>query len=89
LIPELASYADRLHVSTNHMNDIIKSLTGKAVGRHLQQLLADQATLLLKQTSWSIGEISQTLGYDDPSYFARFYKKQTGITPSALRNQKQ
>lgn len=88
-MPELSSYADYLNVSANHMNDIIKIVTGKPAGRHLQQLLADQATLLLKQTSWSISEIAQTLGYEDPSYFTRFYKKQRGLTPTELRNQKQ
>lgn len=88
-LPVLASYADRLNVSTNHMNDVIKAVTGKAAGRHLQQLLADQATLLLRQTSWSVSEISQALGYDDPSYFARFYKKQKGLSPSGIRVQNQ
>lgn len=86
-MPPLAHYADRLNVSANHMNDVIKAVTGKAAGRHIQQLLADQATLLLRQTSWSVSQISQALGYDDASYFARFYKKQKGLSPTDLRSQ--
>ncbi|MFC4211623.1 helix-turn-helix domain-containing protein [Pedobacter lithocola] len=88
-MPVLASYADRLNVSTNHMNDVIKAVTGKAAGRHLQQMLTDQATILLRQTSWSISEISHALGYQDPSYFARSYKKQKGLSPSGIRVQNQ
>jgi len=85
-MPKLPSYADSLNLSVNHMNDVVKAVTGKPAGRHLQQLLAEQATLLLKQTSWSISEIALALGYEDPSYFTRFYKKQKGVTPTDLRN---
>ena len=86
-IPSLTDHAARLFVSTNHMNDTVKAVTGRSAGQHIQQLTATHATTLLKQTTLSISEIADQLGFEDPSYFARFYKKQTGVTPTSFRKQ--
>jgi AraC-like DNA-binding protein len=84
-IPSLADHASRLYVSTNHMNDTVKAVTGKSAGQHIRQLTAVHATTLLKQTARSVSEIADQLGFEDPSYFARFYKKQTGVSPTSFR----
>ena len=45
------------------------------------------AKSLLKDSDLSIGEVSVAIGVDDPSYFTRFFRKSTGITPSQFRKQ--
>ncbi|MBN9380490.1 MAG: helix-turn-helix transcriptional regulator [Chitinophagaceae bacterium] len=86
-IPSLAAYAHRLHVTPNHLNDTVKAVTGRSVGQYLQQELSRYASALLQQTDLPIGQIADRLGFKDPAYFARFYRKHTGVSPSESRRQ--
>jgi YesN/AraC family two-component response regulator len=43
------------------------------------------AKSLLKESDLSVGEVSTAIGVDDPSYFTRFFRKSTGMTPSEFR----
>jgi len=84
-VKKISQYADELGVSQNHLNDTIKSITGKSAGQLIKSQLTRQATMCLMHGKKSISEISYSLGFEDPSYFARFYKNQTGQTPSEFR----
>jgi len=84
-LKRVADYADALGVSQNHLNDTIKSITGHSAGQLMKSQLVKQATMCLKHSTKTIAEIGYLLGFDDPSYFARFYKKQTGKLPSDFR----
>lgn len=81
----VAAYADELGVSQNHLNDTVKAITGKSAGQLVKNQLIKQATMCLKHSEKSISEIAYRLGYEDPSYFARYYKSQTGKSPSEFR----
>jgi AraC family transcriptional activator of pobA len=81
----VASYAAELGVSQNHLNDTIKALTGVSAGQHIKKQLLEHAAMCLKTSDKSIGEIAYLLGFSDPSYFARYYKRRTGQAPSSFR----
>jgi len=84
-LKKIGDYAREIGVSQNHLNDTIKTVTGKSAGQLIKNQLIKRATLCLKYSTKSISEIAYSLGYDDPSYFARFYKRQTGRSPSEYR----
>ncbi|WP_333819603.1 helix-turn-helix domain-containing protein [Ohtaekwangia sp.] len=84
-LKSVAAYAEELGVSQNHLNDTIKAITGRSAGQLIKNHLIKQATICLRHSSKSISEIAYRLGYDDPSYFARYYKSQTGLSPAAYR----
>ncbi|MBL0740428.1 helix-turn-helix domain-containing protein [Chryseolinea lacunae] len=84
-LKKIAVYADTLGVSQNHLNDTVKSITGKSAGQLIREHLANHATMCLLHADKSISEIAYALGFEDPSYFARFYKSQTGKSPSEFR----
>ncbi|SEW57482.1 AraC family transcriptional regulator [Chitinophaga arvensicola] len=84
-MPALDSYAHRLGISRNYLNDKVKKVTGQSAGYHLQQLYINQAKVFLRQTDWSVNEIAAKVGFNDPAYFARFFKKHTGLSPSVMR----
>jgi AraC-like DNA-binding protein len=44
-----------------------------------------EAKALLKHTGWNVAEIAYCLGFEEPAHFHHFFKKQTGITPTAFR----
>ena len=72
-----------MHV--NHLNRALRTHTGKTTSAHITERLISEAKALLQHTSWSTAEIAYGLGFEYPTYFNNFFKKQTGTTPSALR----
>jgi len=81
----VSEYAEQLGVSQNHLNDTVRDVTGESAGGLIQKQLMHQATMCLKHSSKNVSEIAYLLGFDDPSYFARFYKRHTGKSPSQVR----
>ena len=86
-LKKISDYADRLGVSQGHLNEILKEVTGKSAGQLIKTQLIKHATMYLKNTTSNVSEVAYLLGYEDPAYFSRFYKKQTGIAPSDLKKQ--
>ncbi|MDF7815155.1 AraC family transcriptional regulator [Hymenobacter sp. YC55] len=80
-------FARQLSVHVNHLNRAVRALTGKPTSVHIAERLIHEAKALLQHTNWSTAEIAYGLGFDYPTYFNNFFKKQTGTTPSALRAQ--
>jgi AraC family transcriptional activator of pobA len=79
-------YADRLAVHVNHLNKVLKEITGKTTTEIISSRIIVEAKILLKQTDWNIAEIAYTLGFEDPAHFSTFFKKQTTFTPVAFRS---
>ena len=78
-------FARQLSVHVNHLNRAVRAHTGKTTSAHIAERLISEAKALLQHTSWSTAEIAYGLGFEYPTYFNNFFKKQTGTTPSALR----
>lgn len=87
-LPSVAYFAQKSFLSPNYFGDLIKHLTGKSPIDHIHLYIVDLAKQKLLNTKLSISEISYTLGFDYPNYFARFFRKMTGIPPKIYRNQK-
>jgi AraC family transcriptional activator of pobA len=79
-------YADRLAVHVNHLNKVLKEVTGRTTTDIISKRIIVEAKILLKQTDWNIAEIAYTLGFEDPAHFSNFFKKQTALTPVAFRS---
>ena len=86
-IPSVAYFAQQSNLSPNYFGDLIKHFTGKSpldlIQDHVVQLAKDK----LKNSVLSVSEISYSLGFDYPNYFARFFRKKTGLSPKVFRNQ--
>lgn len=86
-LPSVAYFAEKSNLSPNYFGDVIKHFTGVSAIDHIHQNLIQNAKNKLRQTSLSISEIAYALGFNYPTYFTRFFKKETGITPSVFRKQ--
>jgi AraC-like DNA-binding protein len=86
VIKTLASYAQQLNVTQNHLNDTVKAISGKTPGALIREKIIKEASRLLLNTQLSISEICCLLRFEDPSYFSRFFKRYTGLTPTQHRN---
>lgn len=78
-------YAGQLAVHVNHLNRSVKEITGKTTSEHIAERVTSEAKALLMHTSWNISEIAYALGFEYPSYFNNFFRKQTNRTPRAVR----
>lgn len=81
-----AEYASALSISTSHLNDTVKSLTGGSVSTHIQAASIMEAKRLLYFTDGTVKEIAYKVGYDEPAYFGKLFKKITNLTPLEFRN---
>ena len=78
-------YADELHISPVHLNRICKAMSGKPATELIHQNTIMEAQKYLLHTSYSISEIAYQLNFEYPNYFARKFKKHTGMTPQEFR----
>lgn len=78
-------YADKLGVTPNHLNKVVKGTTGKSPSIWIEEAIILEAKLLLKGTDLPLSEIAARVGILDQSYFARKFKQHEGITPSEYR----
>ncbi len=83
----LSDYADMLNISINHLSKTVKEITGCTAGSFIDNMLTMEAKALLRHTELSIAEISYQLDFSDPSYFNKFFKKETNTTPMQYRHQ--
>ncbi len=82
---QVSQYADMLNLSTFQLNSMTKSNLGKTCSTLIDEQIILEAKRYLLATTEQVKEIAYNLGYEDVSYFIRFFKKHTGRTPEAYR----
>jgi AraC family transcriptional activator of pobA len=82
----IADIAKDLAITPVHLNRICRSVAGKSASQILQEHTLDEAQKYLAHTSYTVSEIAYKLHFEYPNYFARFFKKHTGISPSEFRD---
>jgi AraC family transcriptional activator of pobA len=82
----VAEYAAMMNLSTYQLNAITKETLGKTSSELMNEHIILEAKRYLLATSDQINQIADLLGYEDASYFIRFFKKHTGHSPEAFRN---
>lgn len=79
------TYAEKHHVSTSWFIRNFKLYTSFTPMQYILSKRIYNAEVLLQNTQYNITEIAQIVGYDNPLYFSRIFKKQKGISPSEYR----
>ena len=79
----ISFYAEKLAMTPDRLNDHVKRATGVTAGHLIRQRVLTEAKRQLVFTNQAIHEIAYDLAFSDPSHFARFFRKQTGMTPQA------
>lgn len=78
-------YADQLHVTAKHLNELCKHAFSKTTTELIQERSILEAQRLLVHSELTSTQIAATLGYFDNAYFFRFFKKHIGCTPEQFR----
>ena len=78
-------YAERLGVSPGHLNVLCHAHLARSASDEIHQRLLLEARRLLRYTDRPAFAIAQELGFADPAYFGRFFKREAGVTPRGFR----
>lgn len=84
----LSFYANLLSVTPNYLTKLTKLSTGKTAGVLIDEMIILQSKLLLHETGLSIAKVSELLFFTDQFIFSRFFRKNTGLSPTEYRRQR-
>lgn len=85
IIHDVNEYSAMLNVTPNHLNKYVKIATGSTALEFINKFLMIEAKARLSIFEMSISEVAYSIGMSDPSYFARFFKKHSGMTPTEYK----
>lgn len=78
--------AERFGISGSYIGMLFREQQKTTITKYITQLRINKAAELLSKTKLQIQVISKNVGYSDQNYFARIFKKQTGLSPGEYRN---
>ena len=82
----LADIADSLNISAGHLSNTFKKLTGSTLSDYIATVKIEHDKELIDTHQYLMYEISDMLGFDNPYYFSKVFKKVTGISPREHEN---
>lgn len=78
-------YASELNVTPNHLNKSVRLTVNKSASALIDELIILEAKVLMQKSNMTVQEVALETGFEDMSYFGRFFKKHTGYTPLEYR----
>lgn len=78
-------YASELGVSPGHLSALCRDVLRSSAGRVVRQRVALEARRLLAHSDLTAAQVGFRLGFDDPAYFARFFRREAGLAPTEFR----
>jgi AraC-like DNA-binding protein len=84
-LPTVNYLASELNLSSRYLSDLLKQETGKTAIELIHLFLIAEAKNLLTGTDYSVSEIAYKLGFENPPYFFRLFKKETGMSPTQFK----
>ena len=79
------AYADQLGVTLSHLINTVKAVTGQTPGQLIRQEVVLESKRLFTHTDLTSAEVGYRLSFDDPSYFSRFFKRETAMSTMQYR----
>lgn len=82
----LTRLADLLHFNPSYLSRLFKQVTGKGLNEYIAEMKLKKARELLADKDMKISDIAMALGFETPSYFTRFFRKLTNMSPQEYRD---
>jgi two-component system response regulator YesN len=81
----ISSIAEQVYLSPNYLCGIFKQLTGNTINQYITGVRIDAAKKFLEDSAVKLSEIGNLVGYIEPSYFSKIFKRHTALTPKEYR----
>ncbi|WP_162164313.1 helix-turn-helix domain-containing protein [Roseivivax isoporae] len=81
----IADYARALDLSPQQLSRVTHAVIGQSASRHVEARLFQEARRLLAYTRMGVAEVGYALGFNDPAYFSRAFRRHVGASPSDYR----
>lgn len=85
-LPTVTWVANSLHLSSNYLSSMLKSLTGQSTQQHIHTKLIEEAKKQLSTSSVPVSQIAYSLGFEHPASFTKLFKNKTEMSPLEFRN---
>lgn len=82
---QIEDYAKELCITTGHLNRVCTSVAKKSPKEVIIDYFIAEAQILLSDVEKTVNQVSYDIGFEDPSYFSRIFKKKIGLTPNEFR----
>lgn len=82
---QVGFYSEQLCVSSKHLSAVVKEISGRTAGEWIENYVTVEAKVLLRSTDLTIQEIASRLNFTNQSFFGKYFKHQTGMSPSEYR----
>ncbi|MEU7524904.1 helix-turn-helix domain-containing protein [Saccharothrix sp. NPDC042600] len=81
----VSAYAERIGVTPGYLTEAVKAATGRTPSQLVREARAGEAKRLLARTDLTVRQIAGRVGFGDPAYFCRFFRRETGVSPGDFR----
>jgi AraC family transcriptional activator of pobA len=78
-------YASKLFITPRHLSQVVKAVTGKTAGELIDEIVIGEAKILLANHSLNISGVAEALNFANSSFFGKYFKKNTSLSPSVYR----
>jgi AraC-like DNA-binding protein len=82
---QISYYADRMCITERYLGTVIRQTSGTTAKDWIDRALITQAKVLLRHTNHSVLQISEELSFPNPSFFSKYFKRLTNMTPLEYR----
>lgn len=82
---QVAFYARKLFITPKHLSSVVKEISGRTASEWIENYVIMEAKVLLKTTDMTIQEIAGHMNFANQSFFGKYFKNQTGMSPSTYR----
>lgn len=82
-------YSEQMHITPKYLGSIVTHQTGRTVSDWIDHFVISEAKMLLGYSNLTIQEITYKLNFPNQSFFCKYFKSHTGMTPSEFRSGKQ
>lgn len=86
---KVIDYASEMNITPGYLSSVVKNVTGKSAAEWIEEYVLMEAKALLASTDMTIQQICYQLNFPTQSFFGKYFKTHTGVSPKAYRAHQQ